>query len=90
MFPRRNFDIRSVNAVGAEKIAKIAAEFGVSQFYQLSHLNASANSPSELYRTKAEGEELVKAVFPTATMIRPATMFGYEDKLLNNMAGTEL
>ena len=86
----RNFDIRSVNAVGAEKIAKIAAESGVSQFYQLSHLNASAKSPSELYRAKAEGEELVKAAFPTATIIRPAIMFGYEDKLLNNMAGTKL
>ena len=89
-FPRRNFDIRSVNAAGAEKIAKIAAESGVSQFYQLSHLDASANSPSEFYRAKAEGEELVKAAFPTATILRPATMFGYEDKLLNNMAGTEV
>jgi len=85
-FATKNFDIRSVNAGGAEKIAKIAAESGVSQFYQLSHLNASASSPSEFYRAKAEGEELVKAAFPTATILRPATMFGYEDKLLNNMA----
>ena len=90
LFPHRNFDIRSVNAVGAGRIAKISAESGVSQFYQLSHLNASANSPSELYRAKAEGEELVRAAFPTATIIRPATMFGYEDKLLNNMAGKRL
>ena len=32
----------------------------------------------------------MKAAFPAATIIRPATMFGYEDKLLNNMAGKKL
>jgi len=50
-------------------------------------LNASKASPSKFYQTKAEGEELVKAAFPGATIVRPATMFGYEDKLLTNMAG---
>jgi NADH dehydrogenase (ubiquinone) 1 alpha subcomplex subunit 9 len=85
--PNRNFDIRSANAIGPGRIAKIAAECGVSQFIQVSHLNASKSSPSKFYQAKAEAEELVKEAFPTATIIRPATMFGYEDKLLTNMAG---
>jgi len=85
-YETKNFDFRSVNAVGAERIAKIAAQCGVSQFIQVSHLNASKTSPSKFYQAKAEGEELVKAAFPGATIVRPATMFGYEDKLLTNLA----
>lgn len=85
-YETKNFDFRSVNAVGAGRIAKIAAECGVSQFIQISHLNASKDSASQFYQSKAEGEELVKEAFPTATIVRPAQMFGYEDKLLNNMA----
>ena len=71
---------------GAATIAKVAAQEGVSRFVHVSHLNASANSPSKFYQTKARGEEAVKAAFPSATIIRPAAMFGYEDKLLNNIA----
>lgn len=85
-YDTKNFDIRSANAVGPGRIAKIAAECGVSQFIQVSHLNASKSSPSKFYQAKAEAEELVKEAFPTATVIRPGTMFGYEDKLLTNMA----
>lgn len=40
------------------------------------------------YATKAEGENRVKDIFPDATFVRPSTMFGYEDRLLTNMAGT--
>ncbi|KAJ3517437.1 hypothetical protein NLJ89_g494 [Agrocybe chaxingu] len=85
-YETKNFDFRSANAVGAGRIAKIAAECGVSQFIQVSHLDASKTSPSKYYQAKAEGEELVKEAFPTATIVRPGPMFGYEDKLLNNIA----
>ena len=82
----RNFKFADVHVAGAERIAKVAAQVGVQRMVHVSHLNASATSPSQFYRTNAEGEERVKSVFPSATIVRPASMFGCEDKLLNNMA----
>lgn len=54
----------------------------------VSHLNASHDSPSEFYKSKARGDDLVREAFPDATIVRPSIMFGYEDRLLNNMART--
>lgn len=84
----RNFSYSAVHADGAERIARITAQTGVPRFVHLSHLNASRDSPSKFYQSKAEGEERVKAAFEGATIVRPSTMFGAEDKLLNNMAST--
>jgi NADH dehydrogenase (ubiquinone) 1 alpha subcomplex subunit 9 len=49
-------------------------------------LNASADSSSRFYATKAAGEEAVRSEFPEATIVRPGAFFGYEDRFLNNMA----
>ena len=59
---------------------------GVSRFVQVSHLNADHNSPSKVYRAKAEGEEAVSEAFPGATIVRPGWMFGHEDRLLNTIS----
>jgi len=75
-----------VHVTGAKSIAHIARESGVSKFIHVSHLNASMDSTSKFYRSKAEGEIAVKEAFSDATIVRPAAMFGYEDRLLNNMA----
>ncbi|KAJ7069878.1 NADH dehydrogenase [Mycena amicta] len=85
-YETKNFDFESVHVSGAERIASIAAQSGVSRFIHVSHLNASATSESKFYQTKALGEERVKAAFPTATIVRPGTIYGYEDKLLNSIA----
>ncbi|KAF8443078.1 39kDa subunit of Ndufa9, NADH ubiquinone oxidoreductase [Boletus edulis BED1] len=85
-YETKNFKYADVHVAGAERIAKVAADSGVERFVHVSHLNASSDSPSAFYRTKFEGEERVKDVFPGATIVRPGAMYGYEDKLLNNMA----
>ncbi|KAF9242580.1 39kDa subunit of Ndufa9, NADH ubiquinone oxidoreductase [Melanogaster broomeanus] len=85
-YETKNFKYADVHVTGAGRIAKIAAETGVQRFVHLSHLNASPDSTSAYYRTKFEGEERVKDAFPNATIVRPAGMYGYEDKLFNNMA----
>lgn len=83
---RRNFSFKDVHVDGARRIARIAHFSGVSRFIHVSHLNASPTSKSALYRHKYEGELAVREAFPEATIVRPATLFGHEDRLLNTMA----
>jgi NADH dehydrogenase (ubiquinone) 1 alpha subcomplex subunit 9 len=83
----RNFNFSAVHALGAERLARVTAQCGVPRFVHVSHLNADLHSPSQFYQSKAEGEQLVKQAFDGPTIVRPSTMFGYEDKLLTNMAG---
>ncbi len=82
---RNNFD--AVQAEGAGRIARIAAETGVASMVQISAIGADAESDSEYARTKAEGEAAVKAAFPGAMILRPSVMFGPEDGFFNRFAG---
>jgi NADH dehydrogenase (ubiquinone) 1 alpha subcomplex subunit 9 len=72
---------------GAERIAEAVAKYDVDRFIHVSSYNADVNSPSEFYRTKGRGEEVVRSIFPETTLVRPAPMFGFEDRLLNTLAG---
>lgn len=85
-YPTKNFGFADVQVKGAQRIAEISKANGVSRFVHVSHLNASLDSPSELYRTKAQGEIAVREVFPEAHIVRPAGFYGHEDKLLNSIA----
>jgi uncharacterized protein YbjT (DUF2867 family) len=67
-------------------LSEVCAEQGVDRFIHMSALGASTVSESALLRSKAVGELAVKEGFPAATILRPATMFGDEDKFLNRRA----
>ncbi|OYX43967.1 MAG: complex I NDUFA9 subunit family protein [Rhodobacterales bacterium 32-67-9] len=82
---RNNFD--AVQAEGAGRIARIAAETGVARMVHVSAIGADAASNSDYARTKAEGEAAVTAVFPGAVILRPSVMFGPEDGFFNRFAG---
>jgi len=82
----RNFGFSDVNVVGARRIAEISASMGVPRLVHISHLNASSDSPSAFYKTKAAGEQAVRRAFPNATIVRPGPMYGHEDRLLRSMA----
>ena len=82
----RNFKFADVHVDGAARIATAAREAGVPRLIHVSALNAAAGSPSRFYQTKFEGEQRVREAYPDATIVRPATMYGYEDRFLNNMA----
>ena len=77
---------QSVQADGAGRIARIAAEEGVRQLVHISAIGADADSPSAYARTKAEGEAQVLAAFPKAVILRPSILFGNEDQFFNRFA----
>ncbi|MFC3440257.1 complex I NDUFA9 subunit family protein [Sphingobium rhizovicinum] len=79
-------DFDAFHHEGAANVAKAAAAAGVSALVHISAIGADAASPSAYGRSKAAGEDAVKAAFPTATIIRPSIIFGPEDQFLNRFA----
>jgi NADH dehydrogenase len=82
---RNTFD--ACQAEGAARVARIAAEQGVSRLVHISAIGADAGSVSEYARTKAEGETAVLDAFPDAIILRPSIIFGPEDQFFNQFAG---
>lgn len=81
---KNKFD--AVQAAGAGRVARIAAELGVDRLVQISAIGADKESDSDYARTKAEGEEAVLAAFPGAVILRPSIIFGTEDQFFNRFA----
>lgn len=81
---RNNFD--AVQAEGAGRIARIAAESGVSRVVHVSAIGAAADAPSLYARSKAAGEAAVAEAFPAAVILRPSIVFGPEDNFFNRFA----
>ena len=71
---------------GPGLLADLAKGAGVKRFVHVSALAADANSSSDYARSKAEGEEAVRAAFPSATILRPSLVFGPEDDFFNRFA----
>jgi NADH dehydrogenase len=79
-------DFETAHIVGAENVAKAAAQAGAGALVHVSALGANSESRSHYAQTKAEGETRVRAAFPGATMLRPSIVFGPEDGFFNKFA----
>ncbi len=77
----------AVQAEGAERIARIAAAYGVARMVHISAIGANAAAKSAYSRTKAAGEAGVLAHMPEAVILRPSIIFGSEDEFFNRFAG---
>ncbi|MBV1917472.1 MAG: complex I NDUFA9 subunit family protein [Sphingomonadaceae bacterium] len=80
-------DLDAIQGIGAGRVAKAAAEAGVGTFIHVSAIGADASSSVDYARTKAEGEEAVRAAFPKATIVRPSLLFGPDDNFVQMFAG---
>lgn len=81
---RNRFD--AVQAEGAGRIVRIAAQLQVARLVHVSAIGADAQSDSLYQRTKAEGEAQVMQHFPSAVILRPSIIFGVEDQFFNRFA----
>jgi len=77
----------AVQAEGAERIARTAAQLGVPQMLHVSAIGADTNADSAYARTKAAGEAGVLQHMPGAIILRPSIIFGPEDEFFNRFAG---
>lgn len=89
----KNFKFNDVHVEGARNIARACREVGVERLIHLSSLNVSPKpeplllkSGSKFLASKYHGEIAVREEFPDATIIRPADIFGQEDRFLRYYA----
>lgn len=76
----------AVHVEGAGRVARAAKAAGVPVLVQLSSISADPEATSHYARSKAAGEEAVRAHYPDAAILRPAVIFGADDQLFNRFA----
>jgi NADH dehydrogenase len=81
---RQRFD--TVQSFGAEAVALAAAAHNARMIH-VSAIGADENSSAAYARAKAQGEKLVLAATPEATIFRPSILFGPNDDFFNRFAG---
>lgn len=77
---------RAIHLEGARRVALAAQNHGVMRVIHMSALGSSPRSPAMSDRSKAEGEEAVRAAFPQATVVRPSLVFGEDDHFFSRFA----
>jgi uncharacterized protein YbjT (DUF2867 family) len=82
----RGQSFEAVHVEGAARVARLAAGAGAARHLHVSALGIAADAPSAADRTKAEGEEAVRAAFPAATLVRPSLVYGPGDHFFARFA----
>jgi uncharacterized protein YbjT (DUF2867 family) len=85
LFERGQQRFSSVQAEGPAHVARAAAASG-ARLVHVSAIGADADSPSLYARSKAAGEDAVRAAVPSAVILRPSIAFGPEDDFFNRFA----
>ena len=82
----KHFTFDDVHVKFPEMLTRLALEAGATTMVHVSALAADTSAISEWSQSKARGEEAVRAVAPGVTIVRPADIFGAEDRFLNMFA----
>jgi len=84
-----NYKFEDIYVKGPARIARLAKECGVEKFIHVSSLNISDHPEpimlpggSKILKTKFEGEQVVRDIFPDAVIFRPSDMYGSEDRFI--------
>ena len=80
---KTNYSFKDVNVEWPRTLAKICLDMQVDHLVHVSSASASPDARSEWSRTKYQGEQVIKRIYPWATIIRPTQIFGRQDRLMN-------
>jgi len=83
---RGRHSFQALHVDGPRRLAAAARDAGVRGLVHVSALGAAKDSRSAYARSKAAGEDGVRASFPGAVVLRPAVVFGPEDDFFNRFA----
>jgi uncharacterized protein YbjT (DUF2867 family) len=86
LYERGKQTFEALHHQGPARLARLAKAAGVRHFVHISSISADPTAPSAYARTKAAGEEAVRAAFADAVILRPALVFGPEDSFFNRFA----
>jgi NADH dehydrogenase len=75
----------SVHVEATARLARHSREADVARLVHVSGIGADIASSSPYIRSRGQGEYAVRTAFSTATIIRPAVMFGPDDTFLNRL-----
>ena len=76
---------RTVHVDAAQRVARLAHEQGITRLVHMSGMGADPQSRSAYIRARGLGEVAVSEALPSATLARPAVMFGPDDAFLNTL-----
>jgi NADH dehydrogenase len=76
----------AVHVSGAGEIARAARAEGVRALVQISGIGADSGSANPYIASKGRAEEVARAEFPDAIMLRPSVVFGPQDEFFNRFA----
>jgi len=86
LYERRKQRFDAIHHQGPGRLAAAAKAARVKHFVHISAISADATAPSVYSRSKAAGEDAVRAAFPDAVILRPSLVFGPEDAFFNRFA----
>jgi len=86
LFQQGSQKFAHVHSAGAANIARACAAKGIKNLVHLSAIGADSKSDSLYAQSKGEGEEAIRNLVPTTTILRPSVIFGTEDEFFNRFA----
>ncbi len=77
---------RALHLDGATMVARAAMDAGARTLVHISTLDASFRARTRHGRIRGQAEAAVREEFPAATILRPASVFGPDDRFTNRIA----